>query len=141
MKFLFVSTESQEPFEFEFTFQDNDVVSKYRYDILKTLLQEHKKDRCIEKIFNGSHVEVFKVKQAVFTKIVKDLSDPILLSPDGSQFSISIKSTVDIVEWNKLRPEIDEHATKSLVKNTCIYILESPEMYALFVTKWNNKKL
>ena len=140
MKFLFVSTESQEPFEF--TFENNNPVSEYRYDTLRRLLKEHRKDKCIAQIFSSNHVEVFNVvKQSLFTKIVENLSDSILLSPDGSQFTIAMESTVDIVKWNKLRPEIDKHATKSLIKNTCVYFLESPEMYSFFITKWNNKKL
>lgn len=140
MKFLFVTPTVQEPFEF--TFENNNPVSEYRYDTLRRLLKENKKDKCIKQIFSSNHVEVFNVvKQALFTKIVEELSDPILLSPDGSQFTIAMESTVDIVEWNKLRSEIKLHSTKSLVKNTCLYILESPDMYSIFITKWNNKKL
>ncbi len=138
MKFLFVTPTVQEPFEF--TFENNNPVSEYRYDTLRRLLKEHRKD--IKQIFSSNHVEVFNVlKQALFTKIVEDLSDSILLSPDGCQYTIAMESTVNIVEWNKLRSEIEIHSTKSLVKNTCVYILESPEMYSFFVTKWNNKKL
>ena len=140
MKLLFVTPTVHEPFEF--TFENNNPVSEYRYDTLKRLLKDHRKDKCIAQIFSSNHVEVFNVvKQSLFTKIVENLSDPILLSPDGSQFTIAMESTVDIVEWNKLRSEIELHSTKSLVKNTCLYILESPEMYSVFITKWNNKKL
>lgn len=135
-KQIYLCNQVNQPFVF--MTEDNDVC-KNRYKELKVLFEKESND--VEKIFSNQSVDIYEMTSNIFQKALDVLCDPILLSPSGEQYQLTINSLIDMVEWNKLKAEILSVSSRIIIQNSCVYVFHSSEDYYIALAKWRNKKL
>ena len=135
-KLYLICNEVNEPFVFEL--QNNEVTEK-RYRDLKELFKKEKSD--VDNIFESLNLEIYKTTSEVFEKSLTILCDPILLSPSGEQYKLEINSLIDMVEWSKLKTELLNVSSQTIIQNNFILVFEKTDDYNVAIAKWNNKKL
>lgn len=107
---------------------------------LEKLFNELPKN-ALEKIFCNKNVQIYKVlSDNYLEKIIRILVNPILLSPTEEQFPVPIDTPSDMILWNELECKIQNNSTVYILENKCIYLLDSPETWNMYIAKWKNRR-